>query len=159
MIKLQDFAHQKGVTDRTVQKHLKKHEKELKDHFQRKGPNGTWIDDFACEFLSDLMKTNAVAVSDVALLEKNKELEKENQALMRKVQEYAEKIAVLYEERAENAQKIALAEVNQLLLEDKNDEIEVLKRELKAAQENVGDKQSELDKFEKTIFGLYRKKR
>ena len=105
------------------------------------------------------MKTNAVAVSDVALLEKNKELEKENQALMRKVQEYAEKIAVLYEERAENAQKIALAEVNQLLLEDKNDEIEVLKRELKAAQENVGDKQSELDKFEKTIFGLYRKKR
>lgn len=158
MIKLQDFARQKGVTDRTIQKHLKKHEKELKGHFERKGPNGTWLDGFACDYLSEIMKTNAVVVTDATLLEKNRELELENQALIRKVQEYAEKIAALYEERADNAQKLALAEVNQLLLEEKKDEIKELKEELKAAQENVAEKQVELDKFEKTIFGLYKKK-
>lgn len=56
MIKLQDFARQQGVTDRAIQKHLSKYADELEGLFQRKGPNGTWLTDEACEILRSKMK-------------------------------------------------------------------------------------------------------
>jgi len=56
MIKLQDFAKQQGVTDRAIQKHLKTYAAELEGLFQRKGPNGTWLTDEACEILRSKMK-------------------------------------------------------------------------------------------------------
>lgn len=55
MIKLQDFAKECGVTDRTIQKHLKNHEEELKGHYQRRGKNGTWLDEEAQAFIRNLM--------------------------------------------------------------------------------------------------------
>jgi len=75
MIKLQDFAQQCGVTDRAIQKHLKKHEEALAGHFERKGPNGTWLDDYACEFIRSLMKQQPVVVGDREQYVRNQELE------------------------------------------------------------------------------------
>jgi len=76
MIKLQDFARQQGVTDRAIQKHLKKHEAELSGHFFRNGPNGTWLDERAQDFIKALMIQKPVAdVIDDKLLRKIKELE------------------------------------------------------------------------------------
>lgn len=57
VIKLQDFARDQGVTDRAIQKHLKKYEAELAGLFERKGPNGTWLTEEACEFLRGKMVT------------------------------------------------------------------------------------------------------
>lgn len=79
MIKLQDFAKMQGVTDRAVQKHLKKHEKALEGHFERLGPNGTYLDDFACEFIRERMLKAPVVISQVseeveALKQENNEL-------------------------------------------------------------------------------------
>lgn len=62
MIKLQDFAKQQGVTDRAIQKHLKKYEAELEGLFVRKGPNGTWLTDEACEILRSKMKQQPITV-------------------------------------------------------------------------------------------------
>ena len=56
MIKLQDFAKQQGETDRAIQKHLKTYADECEGLFQRKGPNGTWLTDEACELLRSKMK-------------------------------------------------------------------------------------------------------
>lgn len=56
MVKLTDFARQMGVTERAIQKHLKKYAAELEGTFERKGPNGTWLSDEACEFLRSKMK-------------------------------------------------------------------------------------------------------
>lgn len=64
MKKLQDFATECGVTDRAIQKHLKKHESELAGHFERKGPNGTWLDDFAQEYIRSLMVQQPVVLHD-----------------------------------------------------------------------------------------------
>ena len=64
MIKLQDFARQQGVTDRAVQKLLKKYEAELAGTFERKGPNGTWLTDEACEILRSKMKQQPLTVYD-----------------------------------------------------------------------------------------------
>ena len=62
MIKLQDFARQQGVTDRAIQKHLKTYAEELDGLFQRKGPNGTWLTEEACEILRSKMKQAPAAV-------------------------------------------------------------------------------------------------
>jgi hypothetical protein len=88
MIKLQDFARQMAVTDRAIQKHLKNCEAELEGHFERKGPNGTWLDDYAQTFIRERMKQQPLAVLDEAssgLLEKNKELERERDDLKNKL--------------------------------------------------------------------------
>lgn len=62
MIKLQDFAKQQGVTDRAIQKHLKTYAEELEGLYQRKGPNGTWLTDEACEILRSKMKQAPITV-------------------------------------------------------------------------------------------------
>lgn len=62
MIKLQDFATQQGVTDRQVQRLLKKYESELEGLYERKGPNGTWLTDEACDILRSKMKQAPAAV-------------------------------------------------------------------------------------------------
>lgn len=64
MIKLQDFAAQQGVTDRQVQRLLKKYESELTGLYQRKGPNGTWLTEEACEVLRSKMKQAPVAIME-----------------------------------------------------------------------------------------------
>ena len=64
MIKLQDFAKQQGVTDRAIQKHLKNYAAELEGLYERKGPNGTWLTEEACEFLKGKMKQQPMAVFD-----------------------------------------------------------------------------------------------
>ena len=56
MIKLNDFAKQMGVTERAIQKHLKKYAVELEGTYERKGPNGTWLSEDACEILRSKMK-------------------------------------------------------------------------------------------------------
>lgn len=78
-IKLQDFARQHGVTDRTVQKHLKRYESELEGHFERKGPNGTWLDDYAQDFIKGHLIQSPVVVYDneaARLREENLDLQK-----------------------------------------------------------------------------------
>ena len=77
MIKLSDFARQQGVTPRAVQKLLQKYEAEIEGHFERKGQNGTWFDDYAQEFLRSKMLQKPVVVYDETaspLLTENKEL-------------------------------------------------------------------------------------
>lgn len=61
MIKLQDFAKQQGVTDRAIQKHLKTYEAELEGLFERKGPNGTWLTEEACDILRSKMRQQPIA--------------------------------------------------------------------------------------------------
>lgn len=62
MKKLQDFAREMGVTDRMIQKHLRTYAAELEGHYERKGPNGTWLDDEAQDIIRSKMRQAPVAV-------------------------------------------------------------------------------------------------
>lgn len=64
MVKLQDFAQSMGVTDRAIQKHIKKYAEELDGLIERKGPNGTWLTDEACELLRSKMKQQPLTIMD-----------------------------------------------------------------------------------------------
>ena len=54
-IKISDFAGRYGVSDRHARRLLAEHETELCGHYTR-NTKGTWIDEFAAEFLRDLLR-------------------------------------------------------------------------------------------------------
>lgn len=85
MIKLQDFAHSRGVTDKAVYKHLNKHKEELQEHIEKRGKNGTWLDDYACDFISNLMISNPVVIGDSQQQQEIDQLKKKNEELIDKL--------------------------------------------------------------------------
>lgn len=86
MIKLQDFAKESGLTDRQIQRQLKKYEKDLQGHFERRGQNGTWLDEEACDFLRSHMRTAPVALveEDARIAELEQKLRERDAAIERK---------------------------------------------------------------------------
>ena len=176
MKKLQEFARECGVTDRAIQKHLKNHENELKGHFLRKGKNGTWLDEFAQEYIRQRMTIKAVAVADNEMINEIEELRNKVKELEDKIERKDIIIESQQQREYEKDKLLAEAAKNQLLLEERTEEIKELKDALKEAREDaeykvkesnqrafqaeqkVKEQQSELDKFEKTLFGLYKKK-
>lgn len=161
MIKLQDFARQQGVTDRAIQKHLKTYADELEGLYERKGPNGTWLTDEACEILRSKMKQQPVvlfeedpripklearvAELEKLLFEKDKILTLSQQA----TQEAQNKVNSMLDE----VKKVKALEEGREALEGK---IKGLEEELKTEK----DKNQELENrtFGDYLKGLFRKK-
>ena len=153
MIKLQDFARQQGVTDRAIQKHLKNYAEELEGLYERKGPNGTWLTDEACEILRSKMKQQPITVMESSEVE---------QELRRKLEEKQTKIELLqgFLIDAKDEIKFLLDEKYALqvennkakLLESQNDDLRAeIKRleELVAQERETAEKASEELKTQK----------
>lgn len=129
MIKLQDFARQQGVTDRAIQKHLKTYAEELDGLFQRKGPNGTWLTEEACEILRSKMKQAPVTIFEPderigELQAKIKELEQRldrKEILLAASQETAQKAQDRVLELHGAAERVKLLEGSQKALEGERD--------------------------------------
>lgn len=142
MIKLQDFAHAQGVTDRQVQRLLKKYASELEGLYERKGPNGTWLSEKACEILRGKMKQQPIAVTGEderkALQAQIQELEQTHKNLLIKTAEQADRISELAQWKADHAVAIAAAEQNRLLLEGKTKEIKILEGFIQDAKTEIG---------------------
>lgn len=145
MITLQDFARQCGVTDRAIQKHLKTYAAELDGLYQRKGPNGTWLSDEACEILRSKIKRQPMVILDAEQNEKLQNLENENKKLLQELAE-ARKLIV------EKQDALLEAKAVQARLEASERRTEALEADLEATK-------NDLDKFEPFAFGLWRKKR
>ena len=120
MIKLQDFARQQGVTDRAVQKILKKYESELEGLFERKGTNGTWLSDEACSVLRSKMKAQPTDVYDDS---KDREIERLKDRI-KELEERMERKDVLIEKLQNRVEEktVCIEELKgkQLLLEENN---------------------------------------
>lgn len=132
MIKLQDFASQVGVTERQIQRLLKKYEEELEGLYERKGPNGTWLTEEACEILRSKMRQQPMAVSDAQTVRELEKLRKEKEQLLQKVAVQADKVSELAQWKADNAVAIASAAQTQLLLETTRAELDQAKLDLAA---------------------------
>ena len=95
MIKLSDFAKMQGVTSRAVQQMLKKYEKDLEGHFERKGQDGTWFDETAEKFLRSKMLKKPVVVYDetaTPLLDEIQKIKDENKELRNQVLDVYEQL-------------------------------------------------------------------
>lgn len=142
MIKLQDFAKQQGVTDRAIQKHLKTYASELEGLYERKGPNGTWLTDEACELLRSKMRQMPMTIMDVAAVDQElREKLEEKQSKIEKLQdallEAKDQIDVLKDEKhqleLENAKIPLLSSDN----EEKDKSIDELETKLKTASDEL----------------------
>lgn len=161
MIKLQDFAREQGVTDRAIQKHLKKYEAELEGLFERKGPNGTWLTDEACEFLRSKMVTPPPPVLfsedprverlETKVAELEGRLEKKEAMLtvaQEQVQEAQRNVNTLQAKAEEHRLLEAANQSLQRDVEDlkrsHRDEIDRKDVEIRAAQDKIQDQAREL---------------
>ena len=151
MIKLQDFAAKYGVTDRQVQRLLKKYEQELSGHFERQGRNGTWIDEDGERILRSKMKTAPVVVQDSEIGQRIARLEQENDELKNK-------LLLAYEKLTEQQYLLNEANESKYLLQAAEREMEIVKGFAEEKQERIDELQTELNSFVPTLFGLYKKK-
>lgn len=122
MIKVQDFAHSKGVTDKAIYKHINKHKEELGEHIHKQGKNGTWLDEYACEYISNLMISNPIVVGESQQQQEIERLKAENAQLKNKVIDLQDRMLIMSEQ-------LQLSSSAQLLLEDRNKQLDDLKAE------------------------------
>ena len=131
MIKLQDFARECGVTDRAIQKHLKTYAEELEGLYQRKGPNGTWLTDEACEILRSKMKQQPIVVGDGEIYRKNEELRQ-------KVEVLQEKLILAHEKIADQQLQLDQGKANQLMLQAAEEQAKKATEDLAAVHQQLG---------------------
>ena len=84
MIKIHDFAMQKGVTPNAIYKHIRNYKEQLQGHISKQGKSGTFLDEYAQEYISKLMIVNPVVISGSGIRDLNekylKVVEELNQA-------------------------------------------------------------------------------
>lgn len=136
---IRDYAKTRNVAYESVRKQVKRYSKELKGHTVKDG--ATMLDDFAVEFLDKhRMKRDVNVIQEPDAQETQQEitnLRAEIEQLKQKlVDAQTEIINAKNETLATHAKYQELLERNQLLLEQKD---------------------TELQTYHKTIFGLYRK--
>lgn len=137
MIKLQDFAKECGVTDRTIQKHIKNHEVELTGHYQRRGKNGTWLDEEAQQFIRNLMKQKPIVVGDAEQLRKIQQLQERIMLLEERIERKDVLIDQLQQREAEKDKLLEDAAAKQLLLQQKELEVETQRQRVNTAEAQV----------------------
>ena len=159
MLKLQDFSRQQGVSDRQVQRLLKKYESELEGLFERKGPNGTWLTDEACEFLRGKMKQQPLTVFEedprlqvleARVRELEGKLDRKEEMLMvaqEQVQRAQENVNLLQGKVDEIKQLEAAAELHDRELKLKDEEVSIAKERQSEAEQRAADLQALLDQI------------
>lgn len=137
-MRLSDFAELHRINVRTAQIHIKENLNELFEHIERRGKQGTWIDDFAQEFLLDKIQLPSKeevympTVREAALMEQIKNISLQLADAERRAGENAEaagKVLYLEEAKKEQADKI------DVLTRDNAIKDETLKEMKKTAQE------------------------
>lgn len=160
ILKIQEFIDGKNVSYDTVRKYIKRHaNKELKGHLGRE--NNIDLDDVAVEFLEKKYPnpTPIQIIEDTEVRKELYEAQKYIIELQKRVLEVSEKLAI-----AEN-QKLMLdlkeKEIENLKIENEDiaDEKEKIKEQLNHEIDEKENYKLELETYEKTWFGFYRKKR
>lgn len=125
---LRDFATEQGITLRALQKHVKKHENELDGHIIRYGPpKGTYLDEYAQEYLSGLLVGHPLAVLDDNLSQELERVRIELEAAQKRIIELQDEKADLLERAIKAEAAKALTETN---TRDQAARIEALEGEL-----------------------------
>jgi len=145
-VRLRDWASLNCITERTVQVHIKENQEALEGHIERKGKQGTWLDEFAQDFLIQKIQlpsrkevyqpTARESALLIELSEANKKVaEAERRAALNA--EAAGKVLLLEEGKKEQAEKI-----------------DVLTRENAVLSHDIAEKDKTLAELDKTAHTL-----
>lgn len=134
MIKLQDFAVSCGVGDKAIYQHIKRHSKDLEGHIERKGRNGTWLDDFAQDYIRGRMVKQSLVLGDSQSIQ-------EAQELRERVDDLQSQLIAAQKAMLAMHEQLRIGEAAQLALEaaqhERNELKEQLTNETKRADENA----------------------
>jgi len=161
LVRLRDFAEANRISERTVQLHIKNNQDELEGHIDRRGKQGTWLDDFAVNFLLDriqLPTKDEVLIPtarEAALMSQISEISMRLAEAERRAGENAEAAGkVLLLEEARDAQKAEIGQLNiqvgQLTerAEEAAREAERAKKEIEILEGFIRDAKSEIKAME-----------
>lgn len=169
MVKLTEFAEQNRISVRTVQLHIQMNAEELRDHVDRRGRQGTWLDEYAVKFLMGAIqlpsKDEVLHLTDreAHLLAQVAEANKATADAERRANEYAEAAGKVMLLEAVNASQetqisslgIELGETREKLRgaekeaqERYNEAMEAI-RDLTDEQKKVADLEEALSRAEK----------
>ena len=145
-VRLRDFAETHRIAQRTVQVHIKNNIEVLESHIERRGKQGTWLDDFAVEFLLNQIQ---LPTKDDVQVPTAREA-----ALIMEIANANKKLADAERRAGENAAaagKVALLEESNRdqkeQIQNLTQEVGSLKAKIEIAVKEVQD-QAEKEKFE-----------
>lgn len=151
MIKVQDFARECGVTDRAIHKHLKTYAAELNGLYERRGPNGTWLTEAACDILRGKLRQQPLVMGDADLAARNVELDKEVRRLWAALADAEHRAGA----NAEAAGKVALLEAHNAAQESQISALSVdlgeTRANLQEAKNEAGEALSRLAEVEERL--------
>lgn len=170
MITIKEYARQNNVSYEAIRSQIKRYEKDLKEHIHKEGRT-RFLDDFAVSFLDERRKANPVIVQEVSKDEEINRYKEENDRLKTLLLEAQQRIISLQEDNAKQIEAeakytalladterkdIRLREAEEILSETK---ITLSKAEqnMESMQSDLQEAKTELESYQKTIFGLYKK--
>ena len=149
-MRLSDFAEVHRINVRTAQIHIKENLNELFEHIERRGKQGTWIDDFAQEFL---LKTIQLPSKEEVYMPTAREA-----ILMEKLTNLGLQLAEAERRAGENAEaagKVKLLEANdadqKAQISDLSVQIGSLKEKYQASEKTAQELSDELTDVKKEL--------
>lgn len=121
LVRLRDFAEQYRVSQRTVQICIKENYGELGEHIDRRGKQGTWLDEFAVQFLLERIK---LPTKDEVLTPTVREA-----ALMEQIRDISMKYAAAERDARINAEAAGKVKLLESIKEEQSERIDLLTRE------------------------------
>lgn len=173
-ITVKELAEELELTREAIHKQLQRHARELKGHVRKKGKIYV-IDDVGQDFIrenSSRRNPSSQVVSQTVLHELE-QLRKDNYDLLKENNKLMTALMAAQNEKIETETLLSNARETQLLLEQEQQEKKALEKEVVDLKQTIDDNfhlmkesyekeleqlEDDLNRYEKTIFGLYRKK-
>lgn len=161
MITIRNYAMKHGCTVQNIYKHIRANQEQLEGHVIKQGSK-QFLDEFAQQLLDQLITPKEVIqVADETLLNEINKLRAQLVAEMQKNNK-------LTEEKADLFEQLTLQKSNLLALENDRERLEIKKQHFQElaeteynlrtkAEDEIDQVKTELSKYKKTWFGLYKK--
>lgn len=156
MVSIQEYADKQKVSYEAIRKQLKRYSKELEGHITKQNRK-QYIDEFAEKFLNEKRQQSPIIIVEKAKTEELAEAKEQIESMKATIMELQAQLNASKDKIMElQDEKMGLIEErgkNQLLLELK----EQSDKELQDTKIKVSELEKEVNSYQKTFFGLYKK--
>lgn len=148
-MKLSEFAHRYGISDRHARRIFEKSMSDLTGHYERKGNVGTFLDDYAVSYLRDLLRQSVALSPEAEQSDREKALDEQLKVALARYAALAEQLVDAERRAGQNAAAAAL-------LEASKENVARLEAGAKAAEERATQATADLEQAKDTIEAIRR---
>lgn len=150
-MQIKDYAKSRGVSYEAVRKQLKQYENDLEGHIKKQGKTFL-LDDKAVTILDGHRINKTVIVEPTDSMVKD-----EVERLKLEIDQLKNQVIALQNDKIKYVEDKAKQDALLLIADKEHDELEKTKQELTTVRVELANKDTELSRFTKTIFGLYKR--